>query len=241
MRLMSETTLERERIVESIARLRKIVPELSDEARAHIDSVISFLEDAAGPTVTRSEASRLLGVSHTTINRWIKKGDITTVPTTRGRSEISRGQVIRFLEALEENSTQPGSLALAQVIHDQRQRAAKLNVASLVPAGRSHSAGHRKTELRSLAYHSAVARRLDKEIVADAKHLLHRWQREARIHPQWAGEWDRILAMPIRKIALTLSSDTEHSHALRQTSPFAGVLTEQERRRVLEGVEELTQ
>jgi hypothetical protein len=235
---MSGTTLERERVVESLVRLRTIAPQVSDEVRRNIEPVISLLEEAAGPTVSRSEAGRLLGVSHTTINRWIEKGDITTVPTARGRSEIALGQVIRFLQSVE-GDRDAGNLTLAQVIHDQRRRASDLDVASLLPR-KGDSKGHRKAELRSLAYHRAVARRLDKDIVVDARLRLRRWQEEGRIHPRWADEWTRILVLPLPQIARRISSDSEHARALRQSSPFAGALTEHERRRILEGVEDLT-
>ncbi len=232
-------TLERERVIESISRLRKIASELDDDGRAELNPVISMLEDAAGPTVSRSEAGRLLGVSHTTIGRWIEKGDIPTVPTMRGRHEIAVGQAIRLLESVESLSGESRNHALAQVIRDQRRHAADLDVRTLLPSRRGHIAGHRKAELRSLAYHRAVAQRLDKRIIADAEHRLDRWQREGRIHPKWAEKWRRVLAKSEPQIARVLSSNSEHSRSLRQSSPFAGVLTEHERRRVLEGVEEL--
>jgi hypothetical protein len=237
---MSQRVLEKERVVESISRLRKIASDLDDDGRAELYPVISMLEDAAGPTLSQSEAGRLLGVSHTSIGRWIEKGDITTVPTTRGRNEITVGQAVRLLQSVEGISGTTRSLALAQVIRDQRKRAADLDLTSLLPAKLvKHAKGHRKAELRSLAYHRAVARRLDKNIVADAQRRLDRWQREGRIHPTWASEWQRVLAKTGPQISRVLSSDSEYSQALRQSSPFAGVLTEHERRRLIEGVEEL--
>ena len=53
----------------------------------------------------------------------------------------------------------------------------------------------------------------------------------------WAMEWGRILEMPIYRIAKTISSDTPRARELRQTSPFAGVLSEQERRELGRAVE----
>jgi len=47
-----------------------------------------------------------------------------------------------------------------------------------------------------------------------------------------------VLALPLPRIAKTISADTKRARELRQTSPFAGVLTEQERRRLLRAVEE---
>lgn len=235
---MPQVTLDTETVVQGIARLRKIAPQLDERSRQELDPVITLLEDLAGPTVNRSQAARLLGVSHTTLNRWISKGDITTVPTSRGRREIPLGQLVHLLGAVAGGGGESRDLAL--VIQDQRRRAADLDVASLLPARSHHGGGHRKPELRSLAYHRAVAQRLDDQIVADAKRRLRRWQGEGRIHPNWAGEWARILNLPLRQIARILAADTEHARSLRQSSPFAGVLTEHERRRVLDGVEELT-
>jgi hypothetical protein len=44
--------------------------------------------------------------------------------------------------------------------------------------------------------------------------------------------------MPLPEVAKAISSDTARARELRQTSPFAGALTEQERRRLVQAVEE---
>jgi hypothetical protein len=92
--------------------------------------------------------------------------------------------------------------------------------------------------LQSLAYHGLVAERLDDSIVRDARTRLRRWRRDSRIDPRWANEWDGILALPLSRIAKAISADSPKARALRQTSPFAGVLTAQERRRLVRAVEE---
>jgi hypothetical protein len=97
---------------------------------------------------------------------------------------------------------------------------------------------HRKAELQGLAYHRLVARRLDEQLVDDASRRLRRWREEGRIHPRWADEWERILALPLPRIARAIGADSERGVELRQSSPFAGALTQQERRRVLRAVEE---
>lgn len=237
---VSDGTLAKERVVDGIVRLRRLAAELGDHERAEIDPVIALLEDAAGETLSQSEVARLLGVSHTTIGRWIKKGEIPIVPTPRGRKEIAVEQAVRLLRSVDALTETPREEALARVIHDQRDRARSLDVRALLPARLfKNTKGHRKAELRSLAYHRAVAQRLNEQVVRDARHRLSRWERDARVHPTWAGEWRRVLAMPEPRIARVLCSDSERSRALRQSSPFAGVLSEQERRRVIEGVEDL--
>lgn len=237
---MGVGVLEKEQAVVGILRLRKVVPDLDESGRAALYAVISMLEDAAGPTLSQSELGRVLGVSHTTVRRWIEKGDLPTVPTPRGRNEISVGQAVELLEAVEAISEGSRNHALARVMRDQRNQAAALNV-ELLYRGRTAEdiRGHGKAEWRSLAYHRAVAQRLDRRILSDARQRLDRWRRDGRIHPIWAAEWQRVLDRPEDEIVRVLSSDSEHARALRQSSPFTGVLTDHERRRVVEGVENL--
>jgi hypothetical protein len=92
--------------------------------------------------------------------------------------------------------------------------------------------GHRDAELRGLAYHRAVAGRLDERIVRDARDRLARWRAEGRIDPRYALEWEKILSQPIARIAELIVQDTPLARDLRQSSPLAGVLSEPERRRV---------
>jgi hypothetical protein len=66
---------------------------------------------------------------------------------------------------------------------------------------------------------------------------LRRWEDSARIDPRWADEWHRLLEKPTTEIAAEIASGSPRAAQLRQTSPFAGLLTTQERRRLTEGVE----
>jgi hypothetical protein len=45
----------------------------------------------------------------------------------------------------------------------------------------------------------------------------------------WLDEWDKLLEGPISRTLETLTSRTQRARELRQNSPFAGVLTDQER------------
>jgi excisionase family DNA binding protein len=49
----------------------------------------------------------------------------------------------------------------------------------------------------------------------------------------WLSEWDRLLEGPVDDILNALTTRAPQSRELRQNSPFAGVLTEGERRKVL--------
>ncbi len=112
----------------------------------------------------------------------------------------------------------------------------ELLVQRLIP--RRSRRTHRTAELQALAYHRLIAERLDDEIVDEARMRLRRWRRESRIHPRWSNEWERVLALPLPEIKRAISADTKRARELRQTSPFAGMLTEQERQRLVKAVED---
>jgi hypothetical protein len=79
---------------------------------------------------------------------------------------------------------------------------------------------------------------LDEQVVRDARRRLERWRERGTIDPKWADEWELVLDMPLPKIATLISSDSKRARELRQSSPFAGVLTPQERRKLLRLVED---
>jgi hypothetical protein len=100
-------------------------------------------------------------------------------------------------------------------------------------SGRS---SHDRARARSLAYHHAVARRLRKPIVAEAGHVLFRWREQGRIDPRYARRWEELLAMPLPAIRRAVTAPGADADDLRQSSPFAGLLSEPERRRILSAV-----
>lgn len=91
--------------------------------------------------------------------------------------------------------------------------------------------GHRKQDLMSLAYHREVARLLlqDGRVRRDAMGRLERWEQKGTIHPEYASRWRELLALPEDRLAEHLLRDDDEMQAMRQTSPFAGTLTPQER------------
>jgi hypothetical protein len=49
----------------------------------------------------------------------------------------------------------------------------------------------------------------------------------------WIKEWERLLDGPLSELLASLTSPSQRSRELRQNSPFAGLLTEESRQRVL--------
>jgi hypothetical protein len=231
---------EKQRLINDVVRLRRA--ERASSARDEIAAVRANLEELAGSTVTRALTARLLGVSQTALDRWIASGDVPILITSAGRREVPLHALLELLEAVRErrlaNPRDPRPLG--SVLRERRSQAERLSTATLLRRTnrRRDASGHRAAELRSLAYHRAVARRLDEEVLRDARHRLARWCAQSKIDPRYARLWQQILTGTPAEIAELIGRDTSRMRDLRQSSPFAGTLSEPERQRVLAAVAE---
>lgn len=95
--------------------------------------------------------------------------------------------------------------------------------------------GHRRNEDRSLRLHRAVAEKLrrDPAVLAKARTRVRSWQADGSVHSRYADAWDRVLSLSPEEIFERLVDPGERMCALRQSSPFAGALTPQERWQIL--------
>jgi hypothetical protein len=96
---------------------------------------------------------------------------------------------------------------------------------------------HRLIEARSLAMHCLIARKIaaDPGLLDIARRNLESWTaRYGDSPPRALEEWRAILRRPWPEIAALMTDPGETGARLRQSSPFAGVLTQPERRRVYE-------
>lgn len=91
--------------------------------------------------------------------------------------------------------------------------------------------GHERIDQRSLALHRAVAEKLRAQpsLLEIARDNLKRWAPTAGRSTPWLDEWTRILDLPLEQMLQLLGEEGEQMTALRQSSPFAGVLDPQER------------
>jgi hypothetical protein len=91
--------------------------------------------------------------------------------------------------------------------------------------------GHQRIDRRSLELHRAIADKLrgDPALIAVAHDNLSRWSAIAgRSQPYW-DTWREILKRPLPEVLELLVEDSEKMTAMRQATPFAGVLTPAER------------
>ncbi len=99
---------------------------------------------------------------------------------------------------------------------------------------------HEWIDQRSLAMDRLVANRLRRrpDLVNRARTVLDRWTaRTDRPLAVW-DEWRTILdTYSLDRLLDLLESDSEEARRLRQSSPFCGILTPEERLRVLKDYE----
>ena len=114
-------------------------------------------------------------------------------------------------------------------------------VVSWVPShapARSPFSSHRLLEARSLAMHAVIAQKIEREpgLLHIPRDNLKRWKTRwgSERAPAWYAEWREIMSRPWSEIAAIITEPSEEGARLRQSSPFAGVLSTDERKRIYE-------
>ena len=96
---------------------------------------------------------------------------------------------------------------------------------------------HRHIDEVSLAYHTEIANRIERDptLVSVAIANLARWLERKGYEERGCAEWRQILSeLDTSDLVLLLKSSSEESKRFRQSSPFTGILTQAERRAILE-------
>jgi hypothetical protein len=227
---------ESKRLVDRIVKLRRA--ERIPAAAADVSPVRRDLELQLGPTLSRSRAAQILGVSQTALDRWVAAGQIPIVLTPSGRRQVPRQFVVELREAIGDLHGQSSRHPLAAALAARREAAARaVGRPVALDSGRTGAPeGHRTADRRSLALHEAIADRLDSGMIEEARRRVDQLHSEGRLHPRYAERWRELLARPVAEIAAAITADDQDGRDLRQNSPFAGVLNEQERRRIIEAV-----
>jgi hypothetical protein len=197
--------------------------------------VRAALERELGPTVSQRLAGRVLGVSHTALERWIREGDLPVVFSPAGRAEIPVSALLDLYEAVEaDRAGGPRRYALTPTMSRQRAAADRMRLAPSADDG--EAGGHDRARARSLAYHRALARRLRRSTVEEARYVLFRWREQGHSDDRYADRWEEVLDRPVADIKRALVEQGSDADDMRQNSPFAGLLSEPERRRIVREV-----
>jgi hypothetical protein len=120
-----------------------------------------------------------------------------------------------------------------------RQRAAGLRAVTRFEAMAQTLSGgalkHRIIEARSLAMHCLAAQKIERDpaLLDKVRATLENWRtRYDDVTPRALDEWHDILREPWHAIAALITDSSERATRLRQSTPFAGVLTARERERI---------
>lgn len=215
------------RALVGVRRAGRRYPDDPDLATARV-----LLEEDLGPTVSRRLAAEVLGLSHTALRRWIDRGDIPVVYTESGRMQIPVAALLDLYEEVNAERIAGRGHLLEPLVLAAQRRAERLPP-GLLSDIEARDEEHRPPQLRALAYHRALGKRLTAQMVADARQILAAWELEGRIDPIYASQWRELLSKPVAEIRRQLGADTPQMADLRQSSPFAGMLSERERRAVM--------
>lgn len=196
------------------------------------------LERELGETLSLRMAARLLGVSHTALRRWIGAGDVPTVYNRGGKAELPTPAVLDLYEAVERERDRGTRRRhfIEPIVAEDRDRARRLNAAELLGPDDPGDDSHDRAARRALAYHRALGRRLRRAMVDEARHRLWQWSADGRIDQRYADQWEDVLSRPVSEVRELIGEDSQRGRDLRQNSPFAGMLSEAERRRILDEV-----
>jgi hypothetical protein len=226
---------ESDKLVDGIVRLRRA--ERIPEAAHEVGPVRRDLESRLGPTLSRSRTAHILGVSQTALDRWVAARQVPVVVTPHGRREVPRQVVIELRESIDELLREGGHRhLLAEALKRRREAAAEIGSSGAARKERRTPGGHRTAERRALAYHRLIAERLDGQMLEEARERVEWLAADGHLHPRYAERWRELLAEPVGEVGAAIVADTQAGRDLRQNSPFAGVLNEQERGRIIETV-----
>lgn len=196
-----------------------------------IPLVRAELERQMGSAVSLSMAARLLGVSDTTIRRWVASGDLPVVVDEAGRRSIAITGLVDLYEQVRDQRATGRSHVLEPGMRQARADAERVEVDAA-----QGSDVHDRSAARALAYHRTVARKLTRAMADDALHRVWEWEAAGRIDHRYARAWEGVLRQPLPAVRERLRADDAEMRELRQNSPFAGALSEPERRRILREV-----
>ena len=85
---------------------------------------------------------------------------------------------------------------------------------------------HHLAEERSLAYHALIADKIERDpaLLDVARRRVAEWLASGTPHAHYARAWSAILESPVEIIRQHLLDPTPAGRALRQVTPFAGMI-----------------
>lgn len=91
---------------------------------------------------------------------------------------------------------------------------------------------HQEIDQRSLALHRLLAKKIrqDPSLFENIKRTLVRWHKIVCTNSQpYLEQWQRLVDLGIEECLAVATEDSERANAMRQASPFCGILSNEER------------
>ena len=143
----------------------------------------------------------------------------------RGPGRPATGRALSAAERMRRYRARQGAAGLRAVTR----------VEVRVPVLLAGALAHRVLEARSLAMHCLAAQKVARKpaLLKEVRRTLAAWRsRYGSDTPRALDEWKTILDRPWPEIAAFITDPGERATRLRQSTPFAGVLSARERERV---------
>jgi hypothetical protein len=85
---------------------------------------------------------------------------------------------------------------------------------------------HRLAEERSLELHRRIATLLERDpaLIERARTRVRGWSSDGSVAAPYVDAWTRLLDGPFSALRATLVDESEEARALRQVTPFAGIV-----------------
>ena len=159
---------------------------------------------------------------------------ITPGPDARGDQLLTTGEAAKILGCSRQHVVDlcnRGELSFTTVRRHRRVRRSDIDEI------RTRTQRLTRDQKRSLWLGYALAGKIVTDPVRAqclARENLERMQRASRGRTlRWLDEWDRLLEGSLEELLRVITSPSPRARELRQNSPFAGLLTVEERERVL--------
>jgi hypothetical protein len=92
---------------------------------------------------------------------------------------------------------------------------------------------HQEIDARSLELHRLIAAKVrrEPELLDRVRLTLQRWRDPGNLSraDPYLAEWERLMAQGLEQVLATAIEESERAAALRQCSPFSGILSPAER------------
>ncbi len=93
-----------------------------------------------------------------------------------------------------------------------------------------YTGGHGKNDLYSLRLHKAIVAKLraNPDVVLEKAKATLELRRHRPNEAYYVREWERLLYGPLETLLATMVDESEYATALRQATPFSGILRPEE-------------